>query len=151
MPKLRINLNRSFASFASFANFASFASFASFGSFAVSQFRSFDTIQWVSPFGIRPNRFRPATLGMIEEIREEDGYESSSIKERENKWLVDDDEVGDPEDFNGVSLADAYEDLNKISKPEQILWPSETYKEFMTAVTQYQLSDAAADSMLRII
>ena len=73
MPKLRINLNRNFASFASFANFASFASFASFGSFAssgsfaISQFRSFDTIQWVSPFGIRPNRFRQATL-MVQQL-----------------------------------------------------------------------------------
>ena len=76
MLKLRINLNKNFASFASFANFASFASFANFasfasfssfassGSFAISQFCSFNTIQWVSPFGIRPNRFRQATLSM---------------------------------------------------------------------------------------
>ncbi|CAG8712577.1 17630_t:CDS:2 [Rhizophagus irregularis] len=53
------------------------------------------------------------------------------------------------EDFCGVSLADAYKDLN--NNPEQTLWPSETYKEFMMAVTQYRLSDAAADSMLRIL
>jgi len=53
------------------------------------------------------------------------------------------------EDFRGISLADAYKDLN--DNPEQILWPSETYKEFMTAVTQYRLSDAAGDSILRIL
>ncbi|CAB4417511.1 unnamed protein product [Rhizophagus irregularis] len=53
------------------------------------------------------------------------------------------------EDFCGVSLADAYKDLN--NNPEQTLWPSETYKEFMMAVTQYHLSDAAADSMLHIL
>ena len=50
------------------------------------------------------------------------------------------------EDFRDVSLADAYED-----QLEEIIWPSETYKEFMIAVTQHRLSDAAADSMLRII
>ncbi|POG58402.1 hypothetical protein GLOIN_2v1488639, partial [Rhizophagus irregularis DAOM 181602=DAOM 197198] len=53
------------------------------------------------------------------------------------------------EDFCGVSLADAYKDLNNDS--ELTLWPSETYKEFMMAVTQYHLSDAATDSMLRIL
>ncbi|CAB4397112.1 unnamed protein product [Rhizophagus irregularis] len=37
------------------------------------------------------------------------------------------------EDFCGVSLADAYKDLN--NNPEQTLWPSKTYKEFMMAVT----------------
>src|SRR2546429_7575356 len=50
-------------SFVSFGSFASFASFASFGSFTISQFRSFDTIQEVSPFNIRSNRLRQATLG----------------------------------------------------------------------------------------
>ena len=54
-------------------------------------------------------------------------------------------------DFRGVSLADAYKELNNNIKPEQSLWPSEIYKEFMSAVTQYHLSDAAADSMLRIL
>ena len=86
---------------------------------------------------------------------EEEEYESSieetksNIEEKENQWLMNSDDR-DPEDFYGVGLADAYEDLNK-SKSEQTLWPSETYKEFMTAVTQYRLTDAAADSMLRII
>ncbi len=54
-------------------------------------------------------------------------------------------------DFRGVSLADAYKELNNITNSEQSLWPNETYKEFMTAVTRYHLSDAAADSMLRIL
>ncbi|PKY59287.1 hypothetical protein RhiirA4_481887 [Rhizophagus irregularis] len=51
-----------------------------------------------------------------------------------------------------VSLNDAYEDLcnNKIDVIET-LWPSEVYKEFIIAVTQHHLSDAATDSMLRII
>jgi hypothetical protein len=51
----------------------------------------------------------------------------------------------------GVSLADAYEDLHSKIEPNQTLWPSKTYKEFITAVTQHCLSDAAADSMLHII
>jgi hypothetical protein len=50
-----------------------------------------------------------------------------------------------------VGLSNAYEILNSKTEPKQSLWPSETYREFMTAVTQYHLSDAAADSMLRII
>src|SRR4051794_11854454 len=54
-------------------------------------------------------------------------------------------------DFCGVSLDDAYKELNNSNKPEQSLWPSEIYKEFMSAVIQYHLSDAAADSMLRIL
>ena len=41
---------------------ASFGSFAILTGFAVSAFRRFGTILEVSPFGIRPNRFRQATL-----------------------------------------------------------------------------------------
>lgn len=32
-----------------------------------------------------------------------------------------------------------------------MLWPSDAYKEFMTIVTQYHLSDAAADSVLHLL
>jgi len=59
--------------------------------------------------------------------------------------------IASSEDFHGVSFADAYKDLNSKINPEPTLWPSEIYKEFMVAVTQYHLSDAAADSMLRIL
>lgn len=85
-------------------------------------------------------------------VTEEKEY-TNIIEEKENQWPIDNDgsSVGSAEDFCGVSLADAYDDLNSESKQNLPLWPSETYKEFMTAVTQYRLSDAAGDSMLRII
>ncbi|CAJ0837196.1 1050_t:CDS:2 [Entrophospora sp. SA101] len=43
--------------------------------------------------------------------------------------------------------------LHLYNKTElkQTLWPSETYKEFMIAVIQYHISDAAAKPMLQII
>ncbi|CAB5372938.1 unnamed protein product [Rhizophagus irregularis] len=67
-----------------------------------------------------------------------------SIRSQDNKSTLF------SEDFRGVSLADAYEELNNINI-KQILWPSDAYKEFMTIVTQYHLSDAAADSVLHLL
>src|SRR5271156_3175702 len=43
------------------------------------------------------------------------------------------------------------DDLNSGDKQDAITWPSQTYKEFMTTVTQYHISDAASDAMLQII
>ncbi|POG57629.1 hypothetical protein GLOIN_2v1791547 [Rhizophagus irregularis DAOM 181602=DAOM 197198] len=76
------------------------------------------------------------------------GNEVDSDDDERFKWINN----NENEDFYRVGLNDAYEDLcnNKIDVIET-LWPSEVYKEFMTAVTQHRLSDAAADSMLRII
>ncbi|PKB92390.1 hypothetical protein RhiirA5_444881 [Rhizophagus irregularis] len=76
------------------------------------------------------------------------GNEFDSDNDKIFKWINN----NENEDFYRVGLNDAYENLcnNKIDVIET-LWPSEVYKEFITAVTQHHLSDAAADSMLRII
>ncbi|CAB4404096.1 unnamed protein product [Rhizophagus irregularis] len=76
------------------------------------------------------------------------GNEADSDDDERFKWINN----NENEDFYRVGLNDAYEDScnNKIDVIET-LWPSEVYKEFMTAVTQHRISDAAADSMLRII
>ncbi|EXX62177.1 hypothetical protein RirG_164240 [Rhizophagus irregularis DAOM 197198w] len=77
-----------------------------------------------------------------------DGNEVDSDDDERFKWINN----NENKDFYRVDLNDAYEDLcnNKIDVIKT-LWPSEVYKEFMAAVTQHRLSDAAADSMLRII
>jgi len=73
----------------------------------------------------------------------------------EFNWLYNDDHSENSsttnDDLFGVSLANAHEDLYSGTESKQILWPSETFKEFMIAVIQHRISDAAADSMLRII
>ncbi|CAB4414542.1 unnamed protein product [Rhizophagus irregularis] len=94
--------------------------------------------------------------GAADEYEYYDADENEDGAADEHEYY-DENEVknGDNIDNNGgsygVGLSNAYEILNSKTEPKQSLWPSETYREFMTAVTQYHLSDAAADSMLRII
>ncbi|CAB5201953.1 unnamed protein product [Rhizophagus irregularis] len=78
---------------------------------------------------------------------EHEYYDENEVKNGDNI----DDNGGSNKGSYGVGLSNAYEILNSKTEPKQSLWPSEIYKEFMTAVTQYHLSDAAADSMLCII
>src|SRR5438045_2075304 len=73
--------------------------------------------------------------------------DSEDDKSTSNNYEID--SAISSEDFYDISLADVYKDLN--NDPEQTLWPSETYKEFMTTVTQYYLFNAAGDSVLRIL
>ncbi|CAB5384933.1 unnamed protein product [Rhizophagus irregularis] len=74
---------------------------------------------------------------------EHEYYDENEVKNGDN--------IDDNGGSYGIKLSNAYEILNSKTKPKQSLWPSEIYREFMTAVIQYHLSDAAADSMLRII
>jgi hypothetical protein len=82
--------------------------------------------------------------------------EESENMEEESEISKDSDEstssVGDIEDFRSGSFIAAIDDLNSnIDKQEKIVWPSDTYKEFMTNVTRYHLSDAAGDAMLHML
>jgi hypothetical protein len=86
--------------------------------------------------------------GLVDEMDEDSDVDNDSNNDNGRfKWIKNNKD----EDFRGIGLSDAYEDLHNEINPIQTLWPSEVYKEFMTAVTQHHLSDAAADSMLRII
>ncbi|EXX67352.1 hypothetical protein RirG_115140 [Rhizophagus irregularis DAOM 197198w] len=90
-------------------------------------------------------------------IDDNGGEKYNEVEIDEFIWLKDsksncsENSSGSNKGSYGVGLSNAYEILNSKTEPKQSLWPSETYREFMTAVTQYHLSDAAADSMLRII
>ena len=85
----------------------------------------------------------------MEEESESTTEENESMEESSNN--SDESSIGDIEDFYGGSLANAINDLNSNYKQDKIMWPSQTYKEFMTAVTRYHLSDAAGDAMLHIL
>ncbi|CAB4483517.1 unnamed protein product [Rhizophagus irregularis] len=77
------------------------------------------------------------------------------MEENESELSKDSEEsvssIGDIEDFQNGSLSAAIDDLNSNYKQETNMWPSQTYKEFMTTVTRYHLSDAAGDAMLHIL
>ncbi|CAB4414546.1 unnamed protein product [Rhizophagus irregularis] len=83
--------------------------------------------------------------------REESG-ENTDMGENESELSKDSGEsvssIGDIEDFQGGSLSAAIDDLNSDYKQEINMWPSQTYKEFITTVTRYHLSNAAGDAML---
>ena len=86
--------------------------------------------------------------GKLDRIDEDSKVDNDSNNDDERfRWIKNDKD----EEFYGIGLSDAYEDLHNKINPIQSLWPSEVYKEFMAAVTQHHLSDAAADSMLCII
>ncbi|PKK57878.1 hypothetical protein RhiirC2_720932 [Rhizophagus irregularis] len=90
-------------------------------------------------------------------IDDNGGEKYNEVEIDEFIWLKDsksncsENSLGFNKGSYGVGLSNAYEILNSKTEPKQSLWPSEIYKKFMIAVTQYHLSDAAADSMLRII
>ncbi|POG63974.1 hypothetical protein GLOIN_2v1484279 [Rhizophagus irregularis DAOM 181602=DAOM 197198] len=79
-----------------------------------------------------------------ESIDDDDNELSNNSDESENS-------SGDIDDFHDGSYIAALDDLNGNNKQETVTWPSQTYKEFMTAITQYRISDAAGDAMLQII
>ncbi|PKY35003.1 hypothetical protein RhiirB3_455281, partial [Rhizophagus irregularis] len=90
-------------------------------------------------------------------IDDNGGEKYNEVEIDEFIWLKDsksncsENSSGSNKGSYGVGLSNAYEILNSKTELKQSLWPSETYREFMPAVTQYHLSDAAADSMLRKI
>ncbi|CAG8763351.1 20053_t:CDS:1, partial [Rhizophagus irregularis] len=94
----------------------------------------------------------------IEDVDGDDGEridEDESIDDDDNELSNNSDESenssGDIDDFHDGSYIAALDDLNGNNKQETVTWPSQTYKEFMTAITQYRISDAAGDAMLQII
>ncbi|CAB4407954.1 unnamed protein product [Rhizophagus irregularis] len=94
----------------------------------------------------------------IEDVDGDDGEsidEDESIDDDDNELSNNSDESenssGDIDNFHDGSYIAALDDLNGNNKQETVTWPSQTYKEFMTAITQYRISDAAGDAMLQII
>ena len=81
--------------------------------------------------------------------------ENESMEEEGSELSKDSDEsissARDIEDSCDGSFAAAIDDLNNNYNQEPITWPSQTYKEFMTNITRYHLSDAAGDAMLQIL
>ncbi|PKB94231.1 hypothetical protein RhiirA5_439256, partial [Rhizophagus irregularis] len=81
--------------------------------------------------------------------------EDESIDDNDNELSNNSDKSenssGNIDDFYDGSYIAALDDLNGNNKQETVTWPSQTYKEFMTAITQYRISDAAGDAMLQII
>src|SRR6266508_2127841 len=81
--------------------------------------------------------------------------ENESMEEEGSELSKDSDEsissAGNIEDSRDRSFAAAIDDLNNNYNQELITWPSQTYKEFMTNITRYHLSDVAGDAMLQIL
>jgi hypothetical protein len=67
--------------------------------------------------------------------------------ETESQHELESEEIQiDKEDYEGVSLDDAYNDLQH---PQTVIWPNEAYREFVEITTKYQLSNSAGDAIIR--
>ena len=72
---------------------------------------------------------------------------SPFLTETESQHELESEEIQiDKEDYEGVSLDDAYNDLQHL---QTVIWPNEAYREFVEITTKYQLSNSAGDAIIQ--